>query len=211
MKSPRWTVGRFRGAPVRLHLSLVLGLMMYSRGRWAPGAWVACVLITLLHELGHALLVARFRLTVVAIDVHALGGECSYRGEVTAWRRSVIAWGGVLAQALLLAATATALALGATPEAGFARELVTAFLWPNAFNIGLNLLPIEPLDGSRAWGLFPRAWARWRRRRGRAATRRTGAATTPAARPPKPAQPLTDETVRELAEVLERARRGRRD
>src|ERR1041385_1921625 len=101
MKAPRaaWTVAHYRGAPIGLHLSIALGLLFYSFGRWEPGAWVGFTLVVLLHELGHAMLVSRYGLRVVAIDLHGFGGECSYSGEVTPWRRSVIAWGGVLAPA----------------------------------------------------------------------------------------------------------------
>jgi Zn-dependent protease len=208
MKSPSaaWIVGRYRGAPIRLHLSLVVGALLFSRGRWEPGAWLGFTLVILLHELGHAVLVARYRLKVEAIDLHALGGECSYSGDVTPWRRSVIAWGGVAAQAALLVATVSLLALGIWPDDRFWRALLGSFLWPNAFNIGLNLLPVAPLDGSRAWQLFPRLLARRRgRRRAQAA-----AAVRAEARAANATTPLSTETMEHLERVLDRARRGER-
>jgi stage IV sporulation protein FB len=208
MKSPRatWTVGHYRGAPVRLHLTLVLGALFFSHFRVEPGAWLGFALVILLHELGHALLVARYRLEVEAIDLHALGGECSYSGEVSAWQRSVIAWGGVLAQSTLLAAAGLLLAIGVWPEDRFASALLGSFLWPNAFNMALNLLPIEPLDGARAWQLFPRARARLRRRR----QRQAAAALRAEARAANATPPLSTETIASLQDLLDRARRGGR-
>jgi len=208
MKSPRaaWTIGRYRGAPIRLHATLLLGALFFSHGRIEPAAWLGFVLVILLHELGHAVLVARYRHKVVAIDLHALGGECSYSGEVTGWQRSVIAWGGVCAQAGLLAATATLLAVGLWPHDSFWAQLLATFLWPNAFNIGLNLIPIPPLDGAHAWELIGRV-ARRRRRRGQS---RAAARVRAEARASNLVVPLADETMAHLEDVLDRARRGER-
>src|SRR4051812_1374775 len=167
MRSARFhlTVGRFRGAPVRLHWSLLLGAALFGGPRWAPGAWLGFALLILAHELGHALLVARQRLTVLRIDLHGFGGECTYTGSVTPLGESAIAWGGVLAQLVTFFAVSTPATYGWWPRSWFARDLLSTFLWPNIGLIALNLLPVSPLDGSLAWSLFPRAWARLQQRR----------------------------------------------
>jgi hypothetical protein len=41
--------------------------------------------------------------------------------------------------------------------------LAQVFTTTNLWIIGFNLLPIEPLDGARAWPLFPLLWRRLRR------------------------------------------------
>src|SRR5262245_21542359 len=123
-----WTIGWYRGAPVRLHWSLPLGALYFCHGAWAPGAWLAFALVILVHELGHAALVARYRHRVVAIDVHGLGGECSYRGDVTEWQRTIIAWGGVAAQGVLLVATLALLLAGLWPRDRFTQDLLGAFV-----------------------------------------------------------------------------------
>lgn len=197
-----WTVGRFRGAPIRLHWSLPLGALFFTRSA-EPGAWLAFALVILAHELGHAVLVARHRCRVVAIDVHGLGGECSYRGDATPLQRSLIAWGGVLAQALLLAATAAVLAWRGWPAGRFYQAMLASFLWPNAMNMAFNLVPVAPLDGAEAWRLFPLLRARRRQRR----YAKARAAVAAEVRAADSHSPLSTETVTHLEQVLDRARR----
>jgi Zn-dependent protease len=213
-----WTIARYRGAPVRLHASLILGALFFSYGAFAPGAWLGFALVILVHELGHAVLVTRYRYKVVAIDLHAFGGECSYRGDVGPFERSVIAWGGVLGQALLFAGAQTIYSLGLVPSDPLSRELLAVFVGPNVLTMMFNLLPIAPLDGSRAWSLFGRLWARRRQRvrhRKRAARspedarRRARAAEALRAetRAADANTMLSDETMRELERVMGRSSR----
>jgi membrane-associated protease RseP (regulator of RpoE activity) len=191
-------IGRFRGAPIRVHVSLPLGVLFFSRFAFRPGAWVGVVALILVHELGHALLCRLYRLPVVRIDLTGLGGECHYRARATPWQRSVVSWGGVLAQALLLGAALPAGHLDFVAASPFARDLVSTFATTNLSLMALNLLPIAPLDGAEAWRLIPMAFRRVRRPRPR-----------PAVAPkPRPLQPLSAETEQELRAVLERARIG---
>src|SRR4051812_9526890 len=93
-----WQIGRFRGAPVRLHFSILLGLMLFGGFSWRPGFFLAYPLLVLLHELGHAALVHRCGHSVDALEVTGLGGACHWSGNSTPFEESLIAWGGVLAQ-----------------------------------------------------------------------------------------------------------------
>jgi stage IV sporulation protein FB len=149
------TIGRFGGAAVRLHWSTVVGMLVLTRFRIAPGDWLGFLVVVLVHELGHALLARRLGMEVVAIDVHGLGGQCAYAGSPTRREQATIAWGGVLAQAALLAPVLVLLAVLGWPEGGALADLVDALTWTNGCVIGLNLLPIPPLDGAEAWKLFP--------------------------------------------------------
>lgn len=158
-------VGRFRGAPIRIHWSTPLGVLVFSGLRFAPGAWLGFVLVILLHELGHAIAVARCRQRTVAIDVHGFGGLCWWSGYPTPTERAMIAWGGVIAQAALALATLLVVAIAGRPASPFAAELVASFLGPNVWMIFLNLLPIPPLDGAEAWRIVPILRSRYRRRR----------------------------------------------
>jgi hypothetical protein len=72
--------------------------------------------------------------------------------------------------------------------------------------MAFNLLPVSPLDGSRAWQLFPRALARGRRRR----QARAAAAVRAEARAANATTRLSTETVAHLEQVLDRARRSER-
>lgn len=77
---------------------------------------------------------------------------------------SIIAWGGVLAQALVLA---FALPLGTYfHHASFMGHLFYGLTIPNVLMIVANLVPIPPRDGVEAWKLFGRL--RNRRARGHA-------------------------------------------
>src|SRR5690349_17491845 len=66
-------IGRLRGASVRLHWSVPLGMLVFTGLRLAPGAWLGFVLLLLVHELGHAIAVVRGGLRLVAVDVLGFG------------------------------------------------------------------------------------------------------------------------------------------
>lgn len=77
---------------------------------------------------------------------------------------ATIAWGGVAAQALLLAVAAPVSSAGLLTDP-FALRLLSVFTSTNLLLIGLNLLPIPLLDGSRAWSAIPLWWRHWSRAR----------------------------------------------
>jgi len=146
-------VGRWGGAPVRLHWSLAIGALVFSQGRFALGAILGFVLLVFIHEVGHALVVRRHRLRVVAIDVHALGGVCTWSGEASPLARARIAWGGVNAQLVAFGAAVLALWTLGEPSTAFAADMAYAFTTMNGWMIALNLVPVAPLDGAEAWKL----------------------------------------------------------
>lgn len=143
-------VGRVGGVPIRIHWATPVGLFVFTGFSVHPIAWAAFLFIIVIHELGHAALVKCYRLTVVSIDLTALGGECRWAGDATPIRESVIAWGGVLAQGLLLA-------LAAALHLLVSSAILEAFVYANVYLIAFNLLPLPMLDGWKAWALF-----RWR-------------------------------------------------
>lgn len=166
-----WTVARWKGTPLRLHWSLPLSAVVLGGMRFDPAAWLGLVLVVLAHELGHAALVHRYRLPVVAVDLHGMGGECRYEGHPTRWQVAVIAWGGVLAQLALLP---LGLWLAPRMAPSFASGVLASFGRPSLWMLLFNLLPIPPLDGAEAWRL-PGLWRAARRRR---AARRAPLTTT---------------------------------
>lgn len=158
-------IGRWGRAPVRIHWSVALGAVLWTRGSFAPAYWVSFLGLVLAHELGHAWMVRRAGCQVVSIDAHGLGGQCAWRGNPTAVERSAIAWGGVLAQAII-GVIATIVFTFVEPGFGWLRQVQVALISTNIAMIVLNLLPIPPLDGAEAWALFPALYRRWRHRRG---------------------------------------------
>lgn len=147
-------VARYRGAPILLHWSLALGLLAFGGFAFVPGFWVGFTGLILLHELGHAYLVRRLGFDVEAVVVHGFGGYCSWHGRASRLEHSVIAWGGVLAQALLLGGTFAYVQVMGPATSAFGFYLQDAWIRANLWIMALNLLPVAPLDGAEAWQIF---------------------------------------------------------
>jgi Zn-dependent protease len=158
------TIGRYGEAPIRLHWTLPLGALVMSRFQFVPGYWLGFVLLILLHEWGHALLVLRYRLGLTDIAVHGLGGWCRHAHAGTPFQASAVAWGGVLAQLAILVVAYAVLLFGPPLTSPFFGQMMYAFTDANLLLIGLNLIPIEPLDGAKAWRLVPMLLTRFRKR-----------------------------------------------
>ena len=77
------TVGRIQRVPVRVHLATPLGLFVFTQGSTNPILWAGFVFVVLVHELGHAVLVRRYRLSPLSIDINGIGGVCRYTGSAT--------------------------------------------------------------------------------------------------------------------------------
>ncbi|MGK0359660.1 MAG: stage IV sporulation protein FB [Bradymonadia bacterium] len=159
MQTGYLTLGRVRGALVRMHwsafaLALLLG---YSRhgSIWTSllGSFFVLALIVV-HEFGHAFMVWRYRHTVHSLDVFAFHGWCRWSGRPSPYERAMIAWGGVFAQLVLLGVALPIMLL--VDQRGIALSaMVHVFVWTNLYLIGINLIPIAPLDGAEAWKLLP--------------------------------------------------------
>jgi Zn-dependent protease len=147
---------RLRGIPVRLHWSVALGMLWVSGPHFRPGSWLGLAIVILVHELGHAYLARRYRLQVHSIEMDALGGACVHEPARIPHQDHVIAWGGVLAQALLYALVLVVAAVGSWPGGSFGGQLHHTLTSTNLFIIAFNLLPFPPLDGASAWKLLKR-------------------------------------------------------
>lgn len=180
-------LGRIKGVPVRLHFSVAIGALLFSGFRFAPAFWLAFPLLVLVHEFGHALLVQRLGHRALAVDVTGFGGLCHWDARFASrLDHAIVAWGGVLAQALLLLAALAYLAVRGAPLYAWEAEALHVFTSTNLWLIALNLLPIPPLDGARAWTVF----REWRRAGGRW---------------PKPRKVPSNVSRRDLAQIFERA------
>jgi stage IV sporulation protein FB len=152
------TLGRVRGAPIRVHWSAPLGAIAFTGFSFSPGLWAGFFLLVVLHELGHAAVVRHYGHQVIAVRVHAFGGDCQWAGDPTRAEDAAIAWGGVLAQGILWLAATITLAVVGMPSSPILWALAVTFTSTNAHMILFNLLPIPPLDGHRAWPLLPILW-----------------------------------------------------
>lgn len=201
MEGSYFILGRLRGARVRLHVFLpIVGLISWAVDR-SVWALVAVTLLVLVHEIGHAGLVWWFGARVRTIDLLPMGGECTWEGEVTLLQRALIAWGGVLAQAVVLVAAL----LWPAPETWAGAVVLRTLTVTNAWMMGFNLMPIPPLDGSKAWRAVPIWW----RARGHEVRRRREAAVVRELerRNRLDARKVPDEVRAAVAELLESARR----
>lgn len=155
---------RIRGIRVEVHWSVFLLFYFVGGEKFAPGAWVGIILVILLHELGHAALFKRYRLPISHITIHGFGGSCSAYGTPTPWQSSVIAWGGVTAQLMVVGGLSLYDALLGLPGFPRADELFYVLIDFNAMLAAVNMLPFPFLDGGEAWKLIP-MWVRHRLRR----------------------------------------------
>jgi len=148
-------IGRFGDAPVRIHWTTPICAFVLCGFEFVPGAWLGFVLLILLHELGHALVARKLGCYVVSIDAHALGGSCGFGGDVTRREHAMIAWGGVLAQLVVLVSSPLWSRL--LPSWSFFMDLQSVLIRTNLVLIALNLIPVRPFDGADAWNLFRKA------------------------------------------------------
>jgi membrane-associated protease RseP (regulator of RpoE activity) len=153
MKDGYLTIGRWRGVDVRVHWTTPIGAVCMTARPFSPAAWLAIVVVILVHELGHAAVVRWCGARVHAIDVHAIGGTCRWSGRVSGLQRSWIAWGGVGAQVLLAVATIVVLPYLGRPETSGRALMDVAYVFTasNLLIALLNLIPVAPLDGVEAW------------------------------------------------------------
>ena len=75
---------------------------------------------------------------------------------------SIIAWGGVLAQAVVLLVTKRVVGDRVAFENSFLNAFVWVMLVPNVVMMAFNLLPVRPLDGYVAWQLPYHAYRMYR-------------------------------------------------
>lgn len=128
-------------APTRLPLTVVVLLAYFA--------------VLLLHEWGHVLAARRRRCAAHSIELYPILGITRYSMPWSRLDDAFIAWGGVLAQLVV----ALPLVL-ATSRHGFeGPELVNAAVailgHLSLIIAAFNLVPLEPLDGARAWRVLP--------------------------------------------------------
>lgn len=158
MRDGLFDMFHWNGIPIRGHWSLAIGVLYFASGRVA-GA-LAYLLIVFIHEVGHAVLARRFGLRVHEIVIHGMGGWCRHDATDSQWQRSVVAWGGVLAQ---LGLALAAILLTPRDIGGFTfgrgggqgSVFLATLVSYNLFIAAFNLLPFGHLDGVEAWKIVP--------------------------------------------------------
>ncbi len=164
MNSGFLKIGTWRNVPLYCHWSVLLWLPLYGARYgsllWAAVTFAAFAALLLAHEMGHAIAANSRGLRVFAMRFHVLGGECEH---VSAhYERDVVfvAWGGVLAQFCILVAALVAQYLAAIfhVHSEVLAGLFFVFINANIVLIAINLIPVRPLDGHKAWRIIPLFW-----------------------------------------------------
>ena len=208
-----WRLGQWRGVPIALHWTVLLGLpwLLYlTRSATATlVAFPAFLFLLMAHELGHAA-VARWRgVEVNRIDLFFLHGVCEHDAPDYEEDDVLIAWGGVAAQlVVLLVALAFDFVLPTLSPAAYVvvAPALSVLIGTNVFIMIFNLIPIAPFDGARAWRALPllRDWARttsWGARVRRMFNARERART----------RRLEAESQRIAADIIDKLKKGKSD
>lgn len=153
-----WQLARWKGVPILLHWTVLLGLVwfgvLYQRIVPALLTFIGFFALLLVHELGHAVAARSRKVAVFEIRLYLLHGLCSHAMPYRPRDEVFIAWGGVLAQGVVLVLVLAAQMVLTTtlPFAALALDpLLNVLTVGNAAMIVFNLLPVAPLDGHRAW------------------------------------------------------------
>jgi Zn-dependent protease len=165
------SISSVKGVPVLFHWSLFLWLPIYM----AQGASVlqlalsfaAFVMLMVAHEAGHAIAARRVHVRVHSIKLFMMHGLCEFDLPKYKIDHILIAWGGVLAQAVVFA-VAFLLDFSLTHVAPYAdamlQPMLVVFIPVNCLIAIINLIPLNGLDGFLAWRIVPWLWnALWSR------------------------------------------------
>ena len=103
---PAWRLGKWRGIPISLHWTVLIGLPWFYYKTTSVAAtaisFVAFFFLLVAHELGHAA-VARWRHVAVGeIRLFFIHGSCTHDEPYHERDDVLIAWGGVAAQFVVL-------------------------------------------------------------------------------------------------------------
>lgn len=146
-------LGHWQQAPLRIHWSAPLFAMMFGQFQLRPFFWLAFIVLLFIHEHGHIRQIRRFRLWIESIEIHGLGGKCKWGGRATPLQRSLIAWGGIQHQILLLAFASFTFRMIGPIRNNLLLDLHDVFVTSNFILLLINLLPFRFFDGGEAWKL----------------------------------------------------------
>ena len=162
-------VAQVCGIDVYVHWSVfaigILILVGAIRSPFPTFIGVAAYLgLLILHESGHLVMARRRGYQAFSMAIYPIFGLASFEAPDSRIDRALIAWGGVLAQAMVaVPLTVYIMIAGYTPYEPL--NAVLAILGGYSLLVAaFNLLPIRPLDGSKAWDIIP-AWFEQRRLR----------------------------------------------
>lgn len=205
MRQDSWSLGTWWRVPVQMHWTVLLAFAWMYLIFMDVVLMLASIpfvfMLLAVHELGHVAVLRRRRIPVSGISLWGFHGETSYNEYAAKPGDTVaVAWGGVLAQLLLMLVALAIIATGVLQAIPFGGVLGTVMLvvWVklNIFLMIIALLPIGPFDGHAAWQVF--------RRRAKPKAKAKAPPKAKAAPPPVPEMQVPEERQRELDEDAER-------
>lgn len=160
-------VGPIRGVDTYVHWTvfLVSGLILAGVVRQPALSLLgltAYFAVLLIHETGHLIAAQRKGCPVFSIKLYPVFGVTRFG---TPWSRldhCIIAWGGVLAQAVIALPIIVWVAVFRYSRFEAVNVLFAILGFFSAAVALLNLIPTAPLDGAVAWGIFPELLTRLR-------------------------------------------------
>ena len=208
-----WRLGQWRGVPISLHWTVFIGVpwFFYLTRSLAETAiaFVALFLLFLVHELGHAAVARWRRIEVDRIELFFIHGTCSTEEPHYELDDVLIAWGGVAAQfAVLVVAFLGHLLLAALSPLGhvFTSPLLRVFIETNLLIMIINLIPVAPLDGAKAWRILPMLAESWKQTAWAASLRKRSAAREMAR-----TKKLEAKSVRIAADIIDKLKKRKSD
>ena len=161
-------VAQVHGVDVYVHWSIfAVAIVILARLTVKPVSTLtgmaSYLALLILHESGHLMMARRRGYEAFSMALYPLFGLASFEAPASRLDRALIAWGGVLAQFVVaIPLTLYIVLIGYTPFEPL--NAVLAILGGYSMvAAAFNLLPIRPLDGSKAWDIVP-AWFQAHRR-----------------------------------------------
>ena len=116
---------------------------------------VAYFSILLIHECGHLFVAHRRHCQVYSIELYPIFGFTRFQTPWSRYDHALIAWGGVLAQAVVgIPLVLRIIFVGYTPF-DVANEVFVLLGMLSLAIAAFNLLPFKPFDGATAWQFLP--------------------------------------------------------
>lgn len=111
--------------------------------------------IILLHEIGHVVAAQRKHCYASSIQLYPLWGVTNFSEPYSRLDHCIIAWAGVVAQAIVAVPLIAYAEIFGCTRFDPVNEIFNVLGYYSIVIAAFNLLPIAPLDGKLAWGLFP--------------------------------------------------------
>ncbi|HEY4052604.1 MAG TPA: hypothetical protein VGL74_02610 [Terriglobales bacterium] len=165
-------IGCLRGVDLYIHWTVfaVIALILAGVARrplLSVVGLTAYLSVLLIHETGHLIAAQRKGCEVISIQLYPFFGFTRFGTPWSRFDHCVIAWAGVIAQAVVAIPILVTVELFGYSRFEAVNMLIAILCYYSIFVAFFNLLPIAPLDGSVAWGIIPAWFAERRLRRPR--------------------------------------------